>query len=87
VATGRLLFTAHPPASTAWCVAFSPDGKTLVTAASSGGSTTSTGTMRLWNVASLDDVASSLCASAGRTMTRAEWALYVQGPAYQNLCP
>src|SRR5262249_16669858 len=34
--TGRLVFTAHPPASHAWGVAFSPDGKTLAAGLESG---------------------------------------------------
>ena len=36
VATGRLVFTARPPAIAAWCVAFSPDGKTLAAGLESG---------------------------------------------------
>jgi WD40 repeat protein/transcriptional regulator with XRE-family HTH domain len=61
-------------------VAFSPDGKTLAT-----------GTfdmVRLWHVPYLLEIVPQLCASAGRTLTRAEWARYVPpGPAYRNVCP
>src|SRR5262249_32150325 len=28
-----------------------------------------------------------LCASAGRSLTRAEWARYAPGPAYRIVCP
>jgi WD40 repeat protein len=50
VATGQLVFTARPPAI-AWCVAFSPDGKTLAAGLDSG-------EVRLWDVASGAEVAS-----------------------------
>ncbi len=58
-------------------------GALLVTVTGGTGSTASNGAVQLCY---LDDVVSSLCASAGRSLTRAEWALYIQGPAYQNLC-
>jgi WD40 repeat protein len=46
VATGQLLFTSQTPwAAEAWCVAFSPDGKTLAAGLDSG-------EVRLFNVAS-----------------------------------
>src|SRR5262249_9768796 len=45
VATGQLLFTARQPIDMpAWCVAFSPDGKTLAAGLE-------TGEVRLWDVA------------------------------------
>jgi WD40 repeat protein/serine/threonine protein kinase len=45
VATGQLVFTAHLPGDwPAWCVAFSPDGKTLAAGMEAG-------EVRLWDVA------------------------------------
>jgi len=43
--------------------------------------------VRLWDVAYLVNVVPHLCALAGRSLTRAEWAQYAPGLAYQSICP
>jgi hypothetical protein len=51
-------------------------------------------TVRLWNVAAprqnmgnAADLARYLCALTGRSLTHAEWARWVPGLAYQQVCP
>jgi Tol biopolymer transport system component len=61
-------------------VAFSRDGTTLAASRADH-------TVRLWDVAYLVNAVPRLCASAGRSLTRAEWAQYVPVLAYQRVCP
>jgi WD40 repeat protein len=78
------LQTARPSdyATEVSSVAFSPDGKTLAAGLANGPT-------QLWNVAFLlpSDTASYVCASAGQTLTRTQWARYAQGLPYQDVCP
>jgi Tol biopolymer transport system component len=68
-------------------VAFSPAGKTLASGSSDQ-------TVRFWNVAApghnmtkTTNLVRYLCALAGRSLTRAEWARWIPGLAYQRVCP
>ena len=61
-------------------LAFSPDGQTLATGNGDDA-------VQLWNVSYLTDLPSYICASAGTSFNRSEWAYYVPGLAYQNICP
>ena len=80
VATQQPITTLTNRAGPVDSVAFGPNGETL--AVESAGHA-----VRLWNVAYLVNTAQFLCRSAGRSLTRAEWARYIpQGPAYEKLC-
>ena len=61
-------------------VGFIRDGTILATG-------TGYDTMRLWDMAYIADIVPYLCASAGRSLTRTEWAQYAPGSAYRGICP
>jgi len=80
VATHRQITALTGPGGAVNSVAFSPGGTTLATGSADH-------TVRLWDVAYLVSVVPHLCASARRSLTRAEWARYVPGLPYQRVCP
>lgn len=61
-------------------VAFSPDGKKLMAASTDQ-------TVRMWNVAFPADLLRGICAIAGQSLTRQQWADYVGAQPYQQVCP
>jgi WD40 repeat protein len=78
--TGEPLPVSDTPGVAVTSVAFDPRRRFLAVGSNDG-------SVRIWNVSYLTDVAPSLCAAAGSAPTRAEWAEYVHGLAYQNVCP
>jgi WD40 repeat protein len=59
-------------------LAFSPDGKTLATEGDQG--------TTFWNVALPHNLLESVCAIAGRSLTRDEWDTYVKSEPFQPVC-
>ena len=80
LATRQPIGVPYLPGVPVSALAFGPDGATLIAASTDG---------TIWrrDVAFLADPVSSLCQAAGRPLSRAEWTRYVQGPAYQDICP
>jgi WD40 repeat protein len=74
--------TLHVPGP----VSFSPDGRMLATSSQWDPRLIMGTGITLWDVGSAD-WATQLCQIAGRDLTRAEWATYVPGSAYQQICP
>jgi WD40 repeat protein len=80
LATSRQIASFFTGSGGVSSMAFSPDGKTLATGDQNG-------MARLWNVSYLSDALARLCSQVGDSLTRTEWAHYVQtGPAYRNVC-
>jgi len=75
-ATHRKIASLTSAPGTVTSVAFSPNGTTLAASRADH-------TVRLWGVG----LPMRLCESAGRSLTRAEWARYVPVLAYQKVCP
>jgi WD40 repeat protein len=68
-------------------LAFSADGNVLASSSRDNKTFNADGVL-LWDLADLRNPVSSLCASVGQTLTRAEWARYVPpGRTYLNVCP
>ena len=63
-------------------VTFSPDGKTVATA----GQGDQDETVRLWDVSEPTDPLRAICASAGRSLTHADWDRYAPGEKFRHIC-
>jgi len=74
-----LLATLTGPDGHVYSVDFAPQGNELAAASADG-------TVRLWdtNPAAAD---AAVCADAGQSITRQEWATYAPGVSYQPPCP
>ncbi|MFI0423533.1 hypothetical protein [Spongiactinospora sp. 9N601] len=58
---------------------FAPDGKTVAIG-------TAGGSVRLWDMSLPSDPAAAVCTIAGRSLTRTEWAEYLPGEPYREVC-
>ena len=66
------------PAQQVWSVAFSPAGSTVAAGSNDG-------TVRLWDTG-VRAAAAGVCATAGQSLIRAEWADYVPGRRFRPPC-
>jgi len=74
----HLLDTLGAAEDEVFAVAFDPDNRVLVASGSDD-------TVHLWDYRAAD-AARRVCSLAGDPITRQEWALYIQGAAYQPPC-
>jgi WD40 repeat protein len=74
-----MLATLTGPAGHVYSVAFSPGGRALAAGSADG-------TVRIWDTQP-SAAGKAVCATAGQPLTRAEWATYIPGVAYQPPCP
>ncbi|WP_090940155.1 WD40 repeat domain-containing protein [Nonomuraea jiangxiensis] len=80
VATHRQLGSARNIGGSVFTVGFAPGGRSFAV----GGMDR---TVRLWNAREPSDPVAELCALAGRSLTREEWAQSVPGEPYRTVCP
>jgi WD40 repeat protein len=80
----RLLTRLTGYAGSVNAVAFAPNGRSLATGSRDG-------KVILWDLTKLNDLRDRplqhACTLAGRGLSRDEWARYVAGLPYQNICP
>jgi WD40 repeat protein len=67
--------------STVRSVAFNRTGRQLAAGLQNGA-------VQLWDIAYTTDTAATVCAKAGRSLSKEEWNTEIPaGPAYQHICP